>query len=142
MATRFFDGEWPPGGRVRRLLIGIAFDETPGPDRGQMRESVRPATAEDAGLYGEAYRAYTEAGGELEPLVPWEGPAAASTGRPPIPPPYPPGQPYAPPDMAPATVLAPPPPLEPPPVPQPLAQPPGYPPPGYPPPGYPPPGGA
>jgi hypothetical protein len=59
MLIRFFN-DWGLAGE-KVLLIGIA---TPTADRGEAREAVRVATAEDVEHYSEAYQAYVAA---LEP---------------------------------------------------------------------------
>jgi hypothetical protein len=69
MKVRFFDGttaQSPPGGEAE-LLISIAFDEVPGVDQGQMRETVRPATMADTQEYGQAFVDYSAAGGKKQP---------------------------------------------------------------------------
>lgn len=69
MRVRFFEGttsQTPPGGEPE-LLVGIAFDEAPGVDQGQMRETVRPATAADTQEFGQEFHAYSEAGGKKQP---------------------------------------------------------------------------
>ena len=53
MQIRFFN-DWGPDGR-ERLLIGVSPDDE---DRGQAREAVRVATAEDVELHRGPYEAY------------------------------------------------------------------------------------
>ena len=59
MIIRFFNLTDPAGpDGAERLMIGI---ETPDPDRGQMREAVRLATAADVDNYPQAYDEYRAA---------------------------------------------------------------------------------
>jgi hypothetical protein len=86
MKVRFFDGmtaQSPPGGEPE-LLVGIAYDDEPGVDRGQMRETVRPATMADTQEYGEAFHDYREGGGKKQPA---DMPAEAEARRAAAPPP-------------------------------------------------------